>query len=160
MDFHTSFRKLCFLQPSHVRDVVYLQGFTSDLIAATTTGLSSESLNAAIHDLSSWLGTYAKRVQQPAEVEVWTSTEVPTSKEDQTSYGEATSGDGWEAKRETMMKRVNPRFVLRQWVLEEAISELERTGVAKIQEGRRILAKILDVSLITIDPTRALTDDV
>ena len=45
-----------------------------------------------------------------------------------------------------MMKRANPRFVLRQWVLEETIAKLEVTGVEGIKEGRAVLAKILDVS--------------
>jgi uncharacterized protein YdiU (UPF0061 family) len=41
------------------------------------------------------------------------------------------------------MNGVNPRFVLRQWVLEEVIAKVEEDAVS----GRRILAKVLKVRL-------------
>ena len=43
--------------------------------------------------------------------------------------------------RENEMCRVNPRFVLRQWVLEEIIQRVEDPA-----SGKRALAKILEVS--------------
>jgi len=61
-------------------------------------------------------------------------------------------GQGWEEKREVEMLRSNPAFVLRQWVLEELISKLEETGVDGIEEGRRELARVLDVRLFLFLP--------
>ena len=146
MDFHTAFRKLCFFRPSRAEDPAYVVKFADDLIVSTTTSLPADSRDAAKRGLMPWLEIYAKRLQLPEEVQAWDSTKLCASEKDVVLYGEVTSGEAWEAKRETLMKRVNPRFVLRQWVLEETISELERTGSDEIREGRRRLAKVLDVS--------------
>jgi uncharacterized protein YdiU (UPF0061 family) len=40
------------------------------------------------------------------------------------------------------MKNVNPRFVLRQWVLEEVIATVDKDNIA----GRAALMKTLEVS--------------
>lgn len=45
--------------------------------------------------------------------------------------------------REKEMKNVNPRFVLRQWLLEEVIERVER----ETQSGKRVLAKVMHVSI-------------
>jgi len=146
MDFHTSFRKLCVFRPSKaIDDKAYVDQFASDFIAAATSKLSTEARGTAKRGLMPWLLDYANRVSSPEEAEAWTSTDISTSDEDRRRYGEPVPGNGWEVNRESTMKRVNPRFVLRQWVLEETIAELERLGVAGIKEGRRILARILDV---------------
>jgi uncharacterized protein YdiU (UPF0061 family) len=146
MDFHTTFRKLCFFNPSHVENRAHIEDFASDLVTASTTKLPADSLDVAKRGLIPWFEIYAQRATLPAEVEAWKAVEVPASAEDVRLYGEVAPGDSWESKRETMMKRVNPRFVLRQWVLEETIAELERTDADGIKEGRQRLAKILDVS--------------
>lgn len=49
---------------------------------------------------------------------------------------------GWEAAREKAARDANPRFVLRQWVLEEVIRKVEEDAVS----GRRVLRKVLQVS--------------
>ena len=45
------------------------------------------------------------------------------------------------------MKGVNPRFILRQWVLEEVIADIEKAGWENVGQARQALARVLDVSL-------------
>jgi serine/tyrosine/threonine adenylyltransferase len=51
------------------------------------------------------------------------------------------SEDNWLQKRRKEMEAANPRFILRQWVLEEVIAKVEKDPIS----GRRVLAKILEV---------------
>ena len=46
-----------------------------------------------------------------------------------------------DEERERAMRSVNPRFVLRQWVLEEVIKSVE----GDVGEGRRVLGKVMQV---------------
>jgi uncharacterized protein YdiU (UPF0061 family) len=73
-----------------------------------------------------WLKTYAKRVLE--EDEHWQT----ASEQDQ----------DWQEYRCEEMRKVNPRFVLRQWLLEETIKKLEE---GEGLERRRVLAHILKV---------------
>ena len=53
------------------------------------------------------------------------------------------AGDKWEEQRSAEMRSVNPRFVLRQWLLEETIKKLEHgSGPAR----RKLLGDIMRVS--------------
>jgi uncharacterized protein YdiU (UPF0061 family) len=71
-----------------------------------------------------WLEKYAARIE--SEKNEWVSV----------------SSDGdWEAQREKDARLANPRFVLRQWVLEEVIAKVE----ADAQNGRHVLAKVMQV---------------
>ena len=82
--------------------------------------------------MEGWLSIYAARVVQEEEVQAWSNT--------------SGADGGWVESRRAAMEGVNPRFVLRQWVLEELIAQLEGTGVEGIEEGRAKLARVLDVS--------------
>ena len=46
-----------------------------------------------------------------------------------------------DREREKEMKGVNPRFVLRQWLLEEVIKKVEMDS----DSGKRVLAKVMHV---------------
>jgi uncharacterized protein YdiU (UPF0061 family) len=72
-----------------------------------------------------WLEKYAVRIE--SEKEEWVS---------------ASSDGDWQAQREKDARLANPRFVLRQWVLEEVIAKVE----ADAQNGRYVLAKVMQVS--------------
>jgi len=52
-------------------------------------------------------------------------------------------GQDIDIQRENAMKEVNPRFVLRQWVLEETIKICEGDDAEK---GRAVLSKVLEMS--------------
>ena len=55
-------------------------------------------------------------------------------------------GIDWLAAREESMKSVNPRFVLRQWVLQEVIDVCQE---GDLQRSRAVLGKVLQVSALT-----------
>lgn len=78
-------------------------------------------LGRATTDLKTWLQKYAHRIES-----------------ERTEWGE-----NMNAEREVAMRAVNPRFVLRQWVLEEVIKAVERDS----NSGKRILRKVLHVSV-------------
>jgi uncharacterized protein YdiU (UPF0061 family) len=72
-----------------------------------------------------WLEKYAARIE--SEKEEW--------------VGASSDGD-WQAQREKDARLANPRFVLRQWVLEEVIAKVETDA----KNGRSVLAKVMQVS--------------
>lgn len=84
----------------------------------------------ATTDWMAWLDKYASRIE--SERDEWVIAESP-------------NGDDVYAKREMAAKNANPRFVLRQWVLEEIIARVEQDH----GRGKRLLAKILHVSCTT-----------
>ncbi|ORY26317.1 hypothetical protein BCR39DRAFT_258354 [Naematelia encephala] len=139
IDFHASFRHLSSFSQSESDD--FIAGFID---ACTTTGLKDESRESAITAFKPWFAQYASRVFSKDEKHAWESTELSI---DEMKFGPARDNySDWRQKRAAGMDRVNPRFVLRQWVLEETISELEDQGVDGIQQGRKVLSKILDMS--------------
>lgn len=78
----------------------------------------------ATTDFLTWLRTYAERIL--SERDEWAAAD-------------------FDAEREKAAKSANPRFVLRQWVLEEVIKKVENdTGT-----GKKILAKVLQVSFLS-----------
>lgn len=132
LDFHTTFRNLSFFRPSSTAP--------DDAIAAVTNSLFDLQKRSAASDaLKSWLEAYSIRVL--SEESSWSS-EMP-------------AGNDWLSTREESMKSYNPRFVLRQWVLEELIAKCDKNqseerGEAGLTESRALLAKILEVCLITV----------
>lgn len=99
------------------------------MVAECTTDMKADAVEKAVQEVEGWLTIYAARINDEAEIAAWKS-----------------EGEEWEGKRKQAMEGANPRFVLRQWVLEELIAELEETGVKGITEGRAKLARVLDVS--------------
>ncbi|OCF38633.1 hypothetical protein I317_07581 [Kwoniella heveanensis CBS 569] len=172
IDFHTSFRLLSKFRPSQVisddsgsssSSSEYLDTFASDFIQQTTTSSATaaactiDSVSPAKDAFKSWLISYAAR---------------STADEEKTAYGGIASAQEFDQAREKAMKAVNPRFVLRQWVLEETIAKMEQAlthpyieaqekGKQQpeewkvdegIREARRVLAKILDMSTRPFQP--------
>ncbi|WVF71172.1 hypothetical protein IAT40_005970 [Kwoniella sp. CBS 6097] len=162
IDFHTSFRLLSSFKPAQAiaNNTGYLDTFVSDFIKQTTTSRPADSIGPAQEAFKGWLRTYASRASSEAEKAAYT-------------YA-GNSDEEFEAARSKEMKAVNPRFVLRQWVLEETISKMEQAltnpyieaqekgdGSAPpeewkvdegIREARRVLAKILDMSTRPFEP--------
>ena len=114
-------------------------------------------------DLVKWLDVYANRVLQPEHVLSWVEEEVPTDSNNEkpsklNNGAHALNGSNgevhetlWEHTREEAMKSVNPRFILRQWILEEVIAEMEEAGLEDIPRARRALARVLHVSGIQLN---------
>jgi len=135
LDYHSTFRKLCFFRPSFMQSPVNgvtsdkpqpsssLEKFVGELLATSPGSLDYAK---ATSDWMTWLDTYAQRiVSERAE---W-------------------SGD-MDAEREKDAKLANPRFVLRQWVLEEVIANVEKDHVS----GKRLLAKVMHMACNPFEP--------
>ena len=123
LDFHSTFRKLSAFRPSYIQGHDgKLDTFISRLLESTPRPQKLDREKASA-DFKTWLTKYSDRISK--EREEWSST----------------SQEEIDALREKEMNRVNPRFVLRQWVLEEVIAKVEKDALS----GRRILAKVLEV---------------
>lgn len=113
LDYHGVLRQLCFFQPS-------LQGEALDKFIERVLALTPETLtmdrSTASAELRAWLSGYASRI-----------------------LSENPSVD--ETELEAQRKAANPRFVLRQWVLEEVISTLEKDE----EKGKRVLGKVMQM---------------
>ncbi|WVQ79670.1 hypothetical protein IAT38_001770 [Cryptococcus sp. DSM 104549] len=154
LDFHTAFRRLAYLSPSLARDdPAYLKDFTSKFVrAGIKEGQAADAVGLAETDLGKWLGVYAERVRADEEVAAWGG------------------GEEWETTRREEMLATNPRFVLRQWVLEEVIGKMEdalmrvyKTTGAEVEvdaaeenegvkDARKELAKVLKMSSAPFEP--------
>lgn len=119
---------------------------------ATQTRSTPEKASEAKKDLTTWLKSFASRLSSADEISAWTAAEVLDEAKGVKIAIVNGAEKEWEAKRQAEMLRVNPRFVLRQWVLEELIAKLEESGVEDIQKGRKDLAKILEVSVSISSP--------
>jgi serine/tyrosine/threonine adenylyltransferase len=145
LDFHATFRKLSFFNPSllTVSDQPQsvpspnqnaLENFISDLLSLSPEAQSIDHAKAT-QDWMAWLEKYAERVL--SERDQWAA------------------GEDWDAEREAAAKAANPRFVLRQWVLEEVIRKVEEDA----ESGKKVLAKVLQVRMISVPLPSFVLDD-
>ena len=130
LDYHSTFRKLCFFRPSFLqlsaggegsdglKPQSSLEKFIGELLASSPEPQSIDYVKAT-SDWMTWLDAYAQRIA--SECGEWT-------------------GDV-EVEREEAAKGANPRFILRQWVLEEVIANVEKD----YDSGKRLLAKVMHV---------------
>lgn len=130
LDFHSTFRTLADFSPSHIStassepDVdAKLHTFISHLLSATPDPEKTD-FGAGTTAWLSWLETLARRIEGELGV-----------------GGDNESGNDPDARRDAV-RQANPRFVLRQWVLEEVIAKVERDA----DSGKRVLAKVMQVS--------------
>jgi uncharacterized protein YdiU (UPF0061 family) len=124
LDFHSTFRKLSAFRPDYIRgDGKKLNAFISYLLVSTPHPEQLDKAKAST-SFKAWLTKYSNRILK--ERKEW----------------DGSSQEEVDALRENQMNRVNPRFVLRQWVLEEVIAKVEKDAVS----GSRVLAKVLKVS--------------
>jgi serine/tyrosine/threonine adenylyltransferase len=138
LDFHSVFRKLAYFHPSLLESSVHIDGnpdtasepnsgatqsplekFVSALLSQTPHDLLDTT--QAAKDVLAWLDKYAQRIE--SERAEW--------------------GEGADQKREEAALAANPRFILRQWVLEEVIKKCGQDA----DSGKRVLRKVLQVGL-------------
>lgn len=139
LDFHGTFRRLAYFHPS-MADATGEDGatpaldtFVESLLALTPEPEMVDKFKAKA-DFRTWLQTYAERIQ--SERVEWEP-----------------EGDV-DAARERAMRAANPRFVLRQWVLEEVIKKVETNA----DVGKRVLAKVLKMACSPFEPWGAEDD--
>jgi serine/tyrosine/threonine adenylyltransferase len=133
LDFHLTFRKLSFfrtsfLQPPADEDETSstktpAEKFIGELLASSPE-IERMDYAKATGDWLAWLEGYAQRIE--SDRSEWT-------------------GDV-DVERENAAKSANPRFVLRQWLLEEVIARVE----GDIDSGKTLLAKVLHVRIILL----------
>ncbi|KAF8969247.1 hypothetical protein BDZ97DRAFT_1915590 [Flammula alnicola] len=139
LDFHSTFRTLSFFKPSFMDQVdaadkstdafsPALHDFITKLLSPTA---NPERLDhgTATGEWLAWLERYTQRIRSEKETE-WAGVEDV------------------DAAREKEMKAANPRFVLRQWVLEEVIAKVERDS----DSGKRVLAKVMHMACNPYEP--------
>lgn len=123
LDFHATFRRLAYFRPAMVEEANKdsLDQYISGILALTPEPDRLDDIRAK-SDLKSWLRQFAQRID--SEREEW--------------------GKDLDAERETASRAANPRFVLRQWVLEEVIKAVEQDS----NSGKKILRKVLQVGIL------------
>lgn len=135
LDFHSTFRRLAYFRPSWVQSTGETNGsapdgvldeYISSLLALTPESETMDKAKAT-DDWKNWLERYASRIH--SERSEW-------------------GGADFDAEREKACRAANPRFVLRQWVLEEVIKKVEENA----DTGKRVLRKVLQVSFRRIAP--------
>jgi uncharacterized protein YdiU (UPF0061 family) len=122
LDFHSALRALCAFQPSMLKDdrSVDFEVVLDRIVETAKPNKRSEGKDA----LKPWFKQYAAAIEEDRAL--WESV-----------------GDKWEELRSAEMRAANPRFVLRQWLLEETIKKLEHgSGLAR----RKLLGDIMHVS--------------
>lgn len=132
LDFHSTFRTLCSFRPSLLasESEAGLKGFVASLVNNSHEAHTDDV--DFTRDWCAWLAKYAERVENEMDSGAWAAGENGEQKDKL-----------WE-KREKEMRRANPRFILRQWVLEEIIKRVQDD----IPTGQRALAKVHEVSPI------------
>ena len=141
LDFHSTFRTLSFFKPSLLalpQDPtpnskespisIALHQFITNILSATPEPQRLD-YGAVTGEWLGWLERYATRIKD--EEAEWTA-----------AAAAASADVDIDNEREREMKNVNPRFVLRQWLLEEVIGKVERDS----DSGKRVLAKVMHVS--------------
>jgi serine/tyrosine/threonine adenylyltransferase len=120
LDFHGTFRSLTNFSPRLMQAPEgELTAFISTLLQHSAQREDRFDKEAATKQWLTWLEKYSTRIE--AERSEW-GTEV-------------------DKEREVAGKAANPRFILRQWLLEEVIKKVEKDSLS----GRRVLAKVLHV---------------
>ncbi|KAG7562936.1 hypothetical protein FFLO_01626 [Filobasidium floriforme] len=128
LDFHSALRALCAFQPSMLKEErsADLEAVLDRMVETAKPNKRSEGKDA----LKPWFKQYAAAIEQDRAL--WES-----------------AGDKWEESRSAEMRGVNPRFVLRQWLLEETIKKLEHgSGLAR----RKLLGDIMHMATHPFEP--------
>ncbi|KAJ7650371.1 hypothetical protein FB45DRAFT_887764 [Roridomyces roridus] len=119
LDFHSTFRSLTAFRPGMATSE--LDVFIERIFAQSPDAGRIDPARAR-EELRAWLSVFAARIEREAD--------------------EWASGGDMDAQRAREARASNPRFVLRQWVLEEVIAKVEKDAV----RGRKVLAKVLHMA--------------
>jgi len=122
LDFHITFRNLLDFDPAWDMKGAEIDVYVARLLTATLDA-NTVRRDEAIRQWKDWLRKYAERINAEILEGLWGDTEKA------------------KEERKESMRLVNPRFVLRQWLLEEVIRRVERDSTS----GKRVLAKVLHV---------------
>src|SRR5262249_42167374 len=120
LDYSSTLRMLTTFRPDFlVTESPESAASLEKLLGALTSSPNSCDLKSATNDWLMWLEQFRARIELDA---------------DEWNIGR----DDWLAIREKDMKNYNPRFVLRQWVMEDLIKKLQDDP----KRGKPILLKV------------------
>ncbi|KAJ6513390.1 hypothetical protein C8R45DRAFT_813590 [Mycena sanguinolenta] len=123
LDFHGTFRALTAFHPGMLptgsAPTADFDKLVERLLSQSPNGGPKDRADA-VKEWREWLDVYARRIE--SEAEEW--------------------GEDMDAQRKRAGQATNPRFVLRQWLLQEVIAVIEKD----IVRGRRVLAKVLHMA--------------
>ncbi|KIP04387.1 hypothetical protein PHLGIDRAFT_120748 [Phlebiopsis gigantea 11061_1 CR5-6] len=129
LDFHSTFRRLAYFRPSMAQPAEGTETDSNPALDEYVKSLLTLTLEPQMVDAvsataawKSWLKAYAARIES--------------------EKGDWAGESDVDAARERAARAANPRFVLRQWVLEEVIKKVEED----MDNGKRILAKVLQMA--------------
>jgi uncharacterized protein YdiU (UPF0061 family) len=122
LDFHITFRNLKDFNSTWGLTGHEFDTFIARLLTATPDA-STLKKEEAIDQWKSWLKAYSERINEEFSEGLWGVAEKA------------------KEERREQMRLANPRFVLRQWLLEEVIRRVERDSTS----GKRVLAKVMHV---------------
>ncbi|KAG0705687.1 hypothetical protein DFH29DRAFT_996562 [Suillus ampliporus] len=117
-------------------DIERMETFVKGILSGTPDPDSMDYGPAAEQWLA-WLDKYSARIESERNGQEWA--------------GEA----DFDSARQDAAKNANPRFVLRQWVLEELIKKVEGDH----DSGKRIMAKAMQMACKPFEPWGAEGDD-
>lgn len=131
LDFHRTFRLLSFFRPpaSDNDNARFIQQLLDNV---SPTDRQMVNTDSARKEWEEWLERFKGRIQE----------DQMFCKDDAGNVSSAVSLDDLYELRVKEAKKTNPRFVLRQWVLEEIIKRVESDP----EKGKRQLAKVMHVS--------------
>lgn len=134
LDFHGTFRKLAFFRPDMLKgddtdDTTILEAFIAGLLSGTPVP-ERLATGKATEEWLRWLNQYATRIESERTGPEW-----------------ASEADFDEARKQAALA-ANPRFVLKQCVLEEVIKKVE----ADPDNGKHVLAKVMKMACAPFEP--------
>ncbi|EIN04035.1 UPF0061-domain-containing protein [Punctularia strigosozonata HHB-11173 SS5] len=138
LDFHSVFRKLAYFRPSLLESSAHVDGEAAGSSSEPNTGATQSPLEKFLSAvLSQTPYELLDRAQAAKDVLTWLDKYAERLERDTAQWGEDA-----DAKRQEAMLSVNPRFILRQWVLEEVIKKCEQD----VDSGKRVLRKVLQMA--------------
>lgn len=138
LDFHGTFRQLAFFHTGMMKEgnSERMETFIKRILSGTPD-LDRMDHGKATEEWMTWLDKYNARIESERHSGEWA--------------GEA----DFDSARQDAAKSANPRFVLRQWVLEELIKKVEGDH----DTGKRIMAKVMQMACKPFEPWGAEGDD-
>ncbi|KDR78888.1 hypothetical protein GALMADRAFT_244531 [Galerina marginata CBS 339.88] len=155
LDFHSTFRTLCSFKPSFL-DQLDIDTITGTGTAPTET--TDVSVSPALHNfIAKLLGgsSTPEKLNHGTATGEWLSWLDRYAERIRDEKSEWAGVVDVDAEREKEMRAANPRFVLRQWVLEEVIAKVERDS----DSGKRVLAKVMHMACNPYEPWGAEDND-
>jgi len=123
LDFHGTFRRIAFFRPGMRDNSEKMETFVKGILSGTPDPDRMDYREAA-NEWLDWLDQYSARIESERQGKEWAGVA------------------DFDSARQDAATSANPRFVLRQWVLEELIKKVEGDR----DSGKRIMAKVMQVN--------------